>query len=313
MFDWLEDLLEGLAELLEDAFTGIGEAIAEVIWDTMLRWLYNTIFGALADFFEEINSLTVDMFRLGWIQAAVRLFGLFGWALFVAGIVVAIFDVAIEYQHGGRANFQSCALNILKGFFAVNLFTVVPIELYKFCVSLQNTFAHDLIDAFISTQASRDYMTLVQETFEYVFNNITGVQGLLTLIYLICFGYCVVKLFFQNIKRGGILLVQIAIGSLYMFSVPRGYTDGFNSWMKQVIALCVTAFMQTTLMYLGLLTMTDSLVLGLGIMLSANEVPRIADRFGFDTAGPSKISISSAVHTTYTAVNLAKIVGKAGK
>ena len=93
MFDWLEDLLEGLAELLEDAFTGIGEAIAEVIWDTMLRWLYNTIFGALADFFEEINSLTVDMFRLGWIQAAVRLFGLFGWALFVAGIVVVVMAV----------------------------------------------------------------------------------------------------------------------------------------------------------------------------------------------------------------------------
>ena len=68
MFDWLEDLLEGLGELLAEAFEGIGEAIAEVIWDTMLRWLYNTIFGALADFFEEINSLTVDMFELGWIK-----------------------------------------------------------------------------------------------------------------------------------------------------------------------------------------------------------------------------------------------------
>ena len=313
MFDWLEDLLEGLAELLEEAFTGIGEAIAEVIWDTMLRWLYDTVFGALGDFFETINTLTVDMFGLGWIQAAIRLFALFGWALFVTGIVVAIFDVAIEYQHAGRVDIQSCSLNILKGFFAVNLFTIVPVELYKFCVSLQNTFAHDLIDAFINDHVSRDYMTIVRETYEDVFLIQPGMQTLLLLIYLICFGYCVVKLFFQNIKRGGILLVQIAIGSLYMFSIPRGYTDGFNSWMKQVIALCVTAYMQTTLMYLGLLTMTDSLVLGLGIMLAANEVPRIADRFGFDSAGPSKISISSAVHTTYTAVNLAKSVGKAGK
>ncbi len=312
MFDWLEDLLEGLGELLAEAFEGIGEAIAEVIWDTMLRWLYNTIFGALADFFEEINSLTVDMFELGWIQAAIHLFQMFGWALFVTGMVVAIFDVAIEYQHG-RANIQNTALNILKGFFAVSLFTIVPVELYRFCVSLQNTFAHDLIDAFITTQASRDYMTLVKETFEYVFTSMLGFQGLLTLIYLISFGYCIVKLFFQNIKRGGILLVQIAVGSLYMFSVPRGYTDGFNNWIKQVIALCLTAFMQTTLMYLGLLTMTDSLVLGLGIMFAANEVPRIADRFGFDSVGPNRISISSAVHTTYTAVNIAKAVGKAGK
>ena len=31
--------------------------------------------------------------------------------------------------------------------------------------------------------------------------------------------YCVVKIFFQNIKRGGILLVQMSVGSLYMFSV----------------------------------------------------------------------------------------------
>ena len=34
----------------------------------------------------------------------------------------------------------------------------------------------------------------------------------------------VVKVFFANLKRGGILLIQIAVGSLYMFSVPRGYT-----------------------------------------------------------------------------------------
>ena len=309
MFDWLEDLLEGLAEILEEAFTGIGEAIAEVIWNTMLRWLYDTIFGALADFFEEINTLTIDMFDLSWIQAAIRLFSLFGWALFVTGMVVAIFDVAIEYQHG-RANIQGTALNILKGFFAVSLFTTVPVELYRFCVSLQNTFAHDLLNEFVTAQVSRDYMTLVKETFDYIFDSFLGFQGLLTLIYLIAFGYCIVKLFFQNIKRGGILLVQIAIGSLYMFSIPRGYTDGFNNWMKQVIALCMTAFLQTTLMYLGLLTMMDNVVLGLGIMFAANDVPRIADRFGFDSAGPNKISISSAVHTTYTAVNIAKAVGK---
>ena len=41
---------------------------------------------------------------------------------------------------------------------------------------------------------------------------------------------------------------------MYMFSVPRGYQDGFNQWMKQIAALCLTAFMQTTLLFLGLLT-----------------------------------------------------------
>lgn len=61
--------------------------------------------------------------------------------------------------------------------------------------------------------------------------------GLLNLLCMIAFAYCVIKIFFANIKRGGILLIQMVVGSLYMFSVPRGYTDGFNQWMKQIAAL----------------------------------------------------------------------------
>ena len=100
--------------------------------------------------------------------------------------------------------------------------------------------------------------------------------GLLNLLCMIAFAYCVIKIFFANIKRGGIPLIQMAVGSLYMFSVPRGYQDGFNQWMKQIAALCLTAFMQTTLLFLGLLTFPGNMLLGLGIMLASNEVPRIA-------------------------------------
>lgn len=89
-----------------------------------------------------------------------------------------------------------------------------------------------------------------------------------------------------------------------MFSVPRGYTDGFNQWLKQIIALCLTAFMQTTLLFLGLLTFNDSMLLGLGIMLAANEVPRIAQQFGLDSS--VRVNMMSVVHVTSTAVNLTK-------
>jgi hypothetical protein len=89
-----------------------------------------------------------------------------------------------------------------------------------------------------------------------------------------------------------------------MFSIPRGYTDGFNSWCKQIIALCLTAFMQTTLLFLGLLTWQTDMLLGIGIMMAANEVPRIAQSFGLDTS--VKVNMMSAVHTTSTAVNLTK-------
>jgi hypothetical protein len=125
---------------------------------------------------------------------------------------------------------------------------------------------------------------------------------------MIALGYCVVKIFFANVKRGGILLIQIAVGSLYMFSIPRGYTDGFNGWCKQIIALCLTAFMQTTLLYLGLLTWQTDWLLAIGIMLAANEVPRIADQFGLDTS--AKFNVSSVVHTTTTAINMTRAIVK---
>ena len=74
-----------------------------------------------------------------------------------------------------------------------------------------------------------------------------------------------------------------AVGSLYMFSIPRGYIDGFVQWMKQVIGLCLTAFLQSTILVAGLMVFKDHALLGLGLMLSAGEVPRIAGTFGLDT------------------------------
>jgi hypothetical protein len=63
------------------------------------------------------------------------------------------------------------------------------------------------------------------------------------LFVVVMMGYAVIKVFFANLKRGGIMLIQIAVGSLFMFSVPRGYVDGFLGWCKQVIGLCLTAFL----------------------------------------------------------------------
>ena len=132
--------------------------------------------------------------------------------------------------------------------------------------------------------------------------------SLANLLMLIALAYCTVKVFFDNIKRGGILLIQIAVGSLYMFSIPRGYGDRFTQWVKQVIALCLTAFLQTTLLFLGLLTWKENALLAIGIMMSASEVPRIAERFGLDTS--VKFNVMSAVHMTSTAVHLAKAISK---
>lgn len=308
MFDWLGDIISGIGDSIGNVFETLGQQISNVIWNTMLQWFYETIYGAVADFFTMMGNMGADIFDLDWVKATIKLFTLFGWALFVVGVVVAIFDVAIEYQCG-RANIKTTSINILKGFFACSLIGIVPVELYKFCISLQNTFSQDLSRIFAGTQSldlASQSMSVLQGSFEVS----TQVSfNLFNLLALIAFAYCVIKIFFANIKRGGILLIQMAVGSLYMFSVPRGYADGFNQWCKQIAALCLTAFMQTTLLFLGLLTFPTNMLLGLGIMLAANEVPRIAQQFGLDSS--VKVNMMSVVHATTTAVNLTRSVARA--
>lgn len=308
MFDWLGDILSGMGDAVSSTFGSIGEQISTAIWNTMIQWFYETIYGAVADFFSMMGGMGAEIFDLDWVSATIKLFTLFGWTLYIAGLVVAVFDVAIEYQ-SGRANIKTTSINILKGFFACSLVGVLPVELYKFCISLQNTFSHDLAALFGAGQTvDLSAASLAALTAKFL-TGVGAVQAtLLTLLCLIAFAYCVIMIFFQNIKRGGILLVQISVGSLYMFSVPRGYTDGFNQWMKQVAALCLTAFMQTTLLYLGLLTFQTDLLMGLGIMLAANEVPRIAQQFGLDSS--IKINMMSVVHASTTAVNLSRVLTK---
>lgn len=308
MFDWLGDIISGLGDAIGSVFDTLGQQISNVIWNTMLQWFYETIYGAVADFFTIMGNMGADIFELDWVKATIKLFLLFGWSLFVAGVIVAVFDVAIEYQYG-RTNIKTTAINILKGFFACSLIGIVPVELYKFCISLQNTFSHDLSRIFAGTQSlslAEQSMSVLKGSFAITANMRFNLFNLLALI---AFAYCVIKIFFANIKRGGILLIQMAVGSLYMFSVPRGYADGFNQWMKQVAAICLTAFMQTTLLYLGLLTFPGNMLLGLGIMLAANEVPRIAQQFGLDSS--VKVNMMSVVHATTTAVNLTRSVARA--
>lgn len=126
---------------------------------------------------------------------------------------------------------------------------------------------------------------------------------------MILMAYAVIKVFFSNLKRGGILLIQIAVGSLYMFSIPRGYTDGFTQWCKQVIGLCLTAFLQATILVAGLMVFSDKALLGLGLMLAAGEVPRIAGAFGLDTT--TRANIMSAVYTAQAAVNTTRTIVQA--
>ena len=218
MFDWIGDAIDwigdGISSLWDNTIDNVSEAIGDWIWEAMFEWVFNLIYGAIADLFEFINETTSDIFAMSWVQAFVGLFQSLAWMLF-------------------------------------------------------------------------------------------------SLFFIILFGYCTIKVVFANIKRGGILMCQIAIGSLYMFSVPRGYTDGFYGWCKQVIATCLTAFLQTTILYVGLLTYTQHALLAVGICLAANEVPRIAQMYGLDTS--VRVNMMSVSHTVSLGSRAAKMIASTKK
>ena len=304
--EWIQNLINGIGDAIGNALSSTWTSISDTIWGKFMSFIYSMVYEALADFFTLMTEIGANLFDLSWVQAALHFFNLFGWGLFIAGLVVAIFDTAIEYQTMGRLNVKKQVLPFLYGLLAVNLFTTVPVELFRFSVNLQNTFAKDLANEAIGMNLDVQHLSLsVLSMYQTPF---VGSNVLLNLLIIICMGYCVIKCFFANIKRGGILLTQIAVGSFYLFSLPRGMTEGFTSWCKQIIALCFTTFMQTTLLMMGLITMQSHALLGLGVMLAANEVPRIAQHFGLDTT--TRFNAMSAVHTTTTAINLTRMISK---
>lgn len=295
----------------------IWDFVADTVLGQIVDWIYGQIVGFLGNFFMQMGNMGADLFEMSWMQSIVLFFSYLAWALYGIGLVVAAFECGIESQ-SGRGSIKDTALNAIKGFMAVGLFTTVPVELYKLSVSLQGSFTAGItgLGTDFGTVAQgiiaslQDAGNLEQAMTSSVFGGLQTITSPIMMIFiLILMGYAVIKVFFANLKRGGILLIQIAVGSLYMFSVPRGYIDGFVSWCKQVIGLCLTAFLQATVLIAGLMVVKDHALLGLGLMLAAGEIPRIAGQFGLDTS--TKANLMSTVYAAQTAVNMTKTVVQA--
>lgn len=287
------------------------------VMDQLIDWGYNQLVAFLADFFAQMGNMGVELFDMTWVKSIVLFFSYLAWALYGTGLVVSCFETGIEYQYG-RGSIKDAALNAIKGFMAVSLFTVAPIELYKLSVNLQASLSYgltgkkngisDLANGIIEGLSNVEDIASVGSSGIFGGVSVTK-SSIMGLFLIILMGYAVIKVFFANLKRGGILLIQIAVGSLYMFSVPRGYIDGFIQWIKQIIGLCLTSFLQATILTAGLMLVKDHALLGLGLMLAAGEVPRIAGAFGLDTS--TKANIMSAVHTAQAAVNTTKTIVQA--
>lgn len=293
----------------------IWDFVASAVLDDIIDWIYGQIIGFLGNFFSEMGNMGAELFTMDWVQSIILFFSYLAWALYGTGLVVSVFECGIEYS-SGRGNIKETSLNAIKGFLAVSLFTTVPVRLYELSVSLQSSFTAGLTGygsgsiGEVATEALQNFNAIENLTEASSLSGFGAITSPIMILFcIILMAYAVIKVFFANLKRGGILLIQIAVGSLYMFSVPRGYTDGFVQWCKQIVGLCLTAFLQATILIAGLMVFKDRALLGLGLMLSAGEIPRIAGAFGMDTT--TRANIMSAVYTAQAAVNTTKTVVQA--
>jgi hypothetical protein len=280
----------------------IWDFAADTVLGQIMDWIYAQIIGFLGEFFAMMGNMGAELFEMSWVQAIVLFFSYLAWALYGTGLVVSAFECGIEYQ-SGRGSIKDTALNAIKGFMAVSLFTIVPVELYKLAITLQGAFTSGITGLAAADSISTMAAAALASIGDVLVSPIMGI------FCLILMGYAVIKVFFANLKRGRILLIQIAVGSLYMFSVPRGYIDGFVSWCKQVVGLCLTAFLQATILIAGLMVFNSNMLLGLGLMLAASEIPRIAGQFGLDTS--TRGNLMSTMYAAQTAMNITRTVVRA--
>jgi len=298
----------------------------------------------MQDFMKYSGSMGTELFNNQYILAIILFFQMLANALFAVGMVLAFLEYVISIE-SGKSNMKDTLLSILKGMSATALFASVPIKLYQLSVDVESAISSVMNVTMLNeslaasgTTASQATSTssLVTDALSFfttlvssnpvlsIVGSITSIAGsttsgsssqqhiptIVNLIFMIAFTFGFLKVLFGNIKRGGILLIQICVCPLYIFSLVRGYSDAFINWCKQVVALCFTAFIQNLMLMGGLLIFPKQMVVGVGVMLAAAEVPRIAQAFGMETS--MKANISSIAMTTNSVMSLGRTLMAGG-
>lgn len=275
------------------------------LWSSLFDWIYSLLLDALEYVLLLFNGVTVDTFNSGLVQGLLGLFQVLGASLLGVSILLAFMENSVSSQNGG-GSLITTTINSIKGLAVSVGFVTVPQALMIFTSDCLSNVVNQLSD----TSASNAILTVYEVKDKLnVFSDVLVAAATpptwLLVIIIIMFIYCIMKVTLGSIKRTGILLITISVGALHIFGIPRGYIDGFSSWCKQVVAICLTHFLQNIILIIGLgLISKDTWAVGIGLMLASTEVPRIAQRFGLDTS--MKANISQTVHTASSAVHLVK-------
>ena len=84
----------------------IWDFVADTVLGQIVDWIYGQMIGFLGNFFSLMGQMGAELFELEWIQAIVLFFSQLAWVLYVVGLVVAVFECAIECQTGRTLQIQ---------------------------------------------------------------------------------------------------------------------------------------------------------------------------------------------------------------
>lgn len=256
-------------------------------------------------FLTYLSKVSINLFSNDIVRSVLSLFNYLGYILLAVGVLFAITNVYLEYLESGCIEVHLTIINTLKAIIAVIFLQAGAIELYDLSITIQS-----LISNIISTPNYNSVLTQVNSSLGAEFSVIWVIA-----IFL-CVVVSMVVVLVQILKRGGMYMVQIIVGYLYIFSIPSGNTDGFIDWCKQTVAIAVTNVVQVAMLFLGMSLMANDIskiFLGIGVIMSAASVEKIAGRYGL-SAG-ARQHIGSVVRTAGTVggmVSSIKNINKVG-
>ena len=94
----------------------IWDFVADTVLGQILDWIYGQIIGFLGNFFSAMGGMGAELFEMSWVKSIVLFFVYLSWMLYGTGLVVSMFECAIEYQ-SGRGSIRDTALNAIKGLY----------------------------------------------------------------------------------------------------------------------------------------------------------------------------------------------------
>lgn len=291
------------------------------LFPDMLGWLGSLAAKVSYTMVAESSNLFIDLFNNTTVRAFLIFLSSWGSVMFIVGVGLSLAECASNYKEGQGIDFQGTFKNIFLGLFASFGFVTIPILLYRFTMEATKILVGDSIDASIKKNLYEGFDEFLFWDLDESITNVTPdtartelqtaiIGPIIISILAIVMACFIIKILLGNLKRSGILIILLTVCPIHLLSIPRGYTDAFYSWCKQVVGQCLTFFIQNFMLTLSMLFFANSsgitivnMILSISILLAASEAPRILQQFGLESSVRT-----NATQAIYAASGITNIV-----